>query len=252
MAYNVESYWDRVAGQIELRDRSNLIAGDDEPFYKYKRKLFVRLFDTIDFKHKKVMEIGCGPGGNLLLLTGKECKKITGVDISASMLELAARNLKNSDVELKKIDGITLPFPNGSYDLVFTSTVLQHNTDEIKLRQLIREIGRVAEKEIIIFERIEKKIKGNDTNTGRPVDFYQKLFAENRFTLTNTRFIQIQASHFIMGGIRKLFNKKDRDEGAPVSRSSRILQRFFLPLTKLADRIIPSRRDLAMLHFKRE
>jgi hypothetical protein len=59
--YKVEPYWDNVASHISKREYSNVIAGDDEPYYKYKRKLFLKLFDTIDFSNKKGFRIRIRP-----------------------------------------------------------------------------------------------------------------------------------------------------------------------------------------------
>src|SRR6478736_262006 len=127
--YNTEAYWDNVAQEIGGREDLQIIAGDDEPYYRYKRKLFLQLFDTLDFKNKSVLEIGSGPGGNLHHLLQKNCKKIAGVDISPQMVELSKKLLQGSGVEVTKIDGIHLPFDDDSFDIIFTSTVLQHNTD---------------------------------------------------------------------------------------------------------------------------
>jgi len=38
-------YWDKVAKSIEARDGGSLIAGDDEPYCRYKRRLFLKLFN---------------------------------------------------------------------------------------------------------------------------------------------------------------------------------------------------------------
>ena len=38
--YDREAYWDKVAEEISSRNDLKIIAGDDEPYYRYKRKLF--------------------------------------------------------------------------------------------------------------------------------------------------------------------------------------------------------------------
>jgi ubiquinone/menaquinone biosynthesis C-methylase UbiE len=249
--YTPETYWNNVAENISTRDELKIIAGDDEPYYRYKRSKFLKLFDTIDFKNKKVLEVGSGPGGNLDFLTNKGCKEIIGVDVSDKMIELSKRVLQNKNIQVKKIDGHTLPFDNNYFDIVFTSTVLQHNTDEIQLKELIKSICRVSNSEVIIFERIEKKITGHESNLGRPVEYYSKLFKENGFTLTETHFLSIQASYFFCGTIRKIFNRKDRKEGEPISRISYILQSAVLPVTRVIDKLVSTKRDLCMLRFRK-
>lgn len=250
--YNPENYWDKVAEDISARDDLKVIAGDDEPYYRYKRKLFLKLFDTVNFENKKVLEVGSGPGGNLDFLRARRCAKIVGVDISAKMIELSKRLLQDKNIEVHKIDGFSLPFGDNSFDLVFTSTVLQHITDEVQLKRLIKNICRVSRSEVIVCERIEKKISGHETNVGRPVDYYRALFKENDFGLVSAQYLPIQASYLLCGIIRKVFNKRDRKEGEPTSKISEGLQRIVLPVTKLIDRLIPSKRDLGILSFKKK
>jgi ubiquinone/menaquinone biosynthesis C-methylase UbiE len=250
--YNPEAYWDKVAGNIAARDGLNIIAGDDEPYYRYKRKRFLELFDTIDVADKKVLEIGSGPGGNLQYLSKRNCAEIAGVDISTAMIGLSKKHLAGTNIKLQKIDGLSLPFDTGYFDLVFTSTVLQHITDEATLFTLIKEICRVSCKEVIIFERIEKKIKGHETNLGRPVDYYAALFENNGFNLISTRLLPIRVSYYISGGIRKLFNTPSKKEGEPNNKIISALQNTTLPVTRLLDKLVPAHWGSGMLLFTKD
>ncbi|HJW30612.1 MAG TPA: class I SAM-dependent methyltransferase, partial [Saprospiraceae bacterium] len=127
--YHPEPYWSDVAKRIKSRKGKNVIAGDDEPFYRYKRKRFLSLLKEVDFSGKKVLEVGSGPGGNLKELSTVPGIKLVGADISDDMINLAKSILPTS-IELVKTNGTTLPFADQSFDAVFTATVLQHNTDE--------------------------------------------------------------------------------------------------------------------------
>lgn len=250
-SYNPERYWDEVAKNISSRRDLKLIAGDDEPFYRYKRKRLLEMIDTIDFSGKAILEVGCGPGGNLDYIWSKGVRKITGVDISTQMIALAKQLLKGKAIEVLKINGRDLPFEAGSFDVVFTSTVLQHNTNESHLGKLIQEICRVSRQEVYLFERVESTIKGHESNLGRPVAYYARLFKENGFALQQTRSLPIQASFYACGIIRKLFNSRKRKEGEPLSRISLVLEQLILPVTTLLDKLIPSNRDLTLLKFSR-
>jgi ubiquinone/menaquinone biosynthesis C-methylase UbiE len=251
VSYHTEAYWDDVAKHIREREGSNLIAGDDEPYYRYKRSLFLQLFSGLQVRDRSVLEIGSGPGGNLLQLKQMGCKKVAGADISSNMIALAQRSLGEHAI-IRKTDGVSLPFENRSYDLVFTSTVLQHNTDEGKLILLIKDMARVAKEEIVLFERIEKTVRGHESNLGRPVSYYANLLNSCGFKLEETRFLPIQASYYTCGAIRKLFNSKSRKEGEPLSPFSILLEKVTLPVTRVLDRLIPSNRDLGMLRFTRK
>lgn len=250
--YNPETYWDKVAENIASRNDLNIIAGDDEPYYRYKRKLFLELMDTIDFSQKDVLEIGSGPGGNLVYLLSKECKSITGVDISNQMVELSRKLIEGQGIQIIKTNGRDLPFEKNSFDITFTSTVLQHNTDENQLKEIVREICRVSGKEVILFERIENKLKGHERNLGRPVRYYADLFNDYGFILKQTKSLQIQVSYYACGLIRKAFNLKSRKEGEPLSKTSIVLEKLILPLTMFLDKFTPSSRDLSLLKFERK
>ena len=154
--YQPEPYWSEVANRIKARKGENIIAGDDEPFYRYQRKKFISMLNSVNFIDKSVLEIGCGPGGNLQEIWKKSPLRLAGVDISAEMIELS-RNKLPQEIELIKIDGTNLPFKNQEFDYVFTATVLQHNTNEEMLKKIIAELCRVASDKVFLFERIEKR-----------------------------------------------------------------------------------------------
>jgi ubiquinone/menaquinone biosynthesis C-methylase UbiE len=251
ISYNPEVYWDTVAKNILVRPDLKIIAGDDEPYYRYKRRRFLELLNTIDFSGKTVLEIGSGPGGNLDFILTKSCKKITGVDISQKMIALSQKLLHEKEVEIIKINGKDLPFPDQSFDVVFTSTVLQHNTNEPLLHQLIAEICRVSRDEVLLCERIESKIKGHESNLGRPIKYYDDILKTHHFSRIEKRSMPIQASYFMCGIIRKIFNRRFRKEGEKHARIVVALQNLFLPVTALIDKLLPLERDVMLLRFKR-
>ena len=247
--YNPENYWDEVAGEISAREEIKVIAGDDEPYYRYKRARFLELLNSLDFSNKNVLEIGSGPGGNLEAIFNKGCKSITGVDISSQMIALAKQNLKGKPIDIHKINGKELPFEDNRFDIVFTSTVLQHNPNELILKALVKEICRVSSSEVFLFERIESTIKGHESNLGRPVEYYAALMKAHGFSLVEKRPLPIQVSYYTCGFIRKVFNAADRKEGQPLNKFSILLQNLTLPITKILDSIIKSERDVVFLRF---
>ncbi|MFC2103996.1 class I SAM-dependent methyltransferase [Bacteroidota bacterium] len=248
--YHPETYWTEVARRIKSRKSKNIIAGDDEPFYRYKRKKFLKLFHAINFNNKSILEIGCGPGGNLLEVWEKSPYRLVGADISEDMLKLSKEKLPQ-EIELVKIDGTTLPFKDKEFDYVFTATVLQHNTDENMLKKIMAEICRVSNDKVFLFERIEKTIKGDELCLGRPVSYYEEICNSHGFKLINTDFINIRVSYFVCGIIRKVFSPKSRKEGEPLSRFAIFLQKIKLPITSQLDKIFKSKKDVAKMEFKR-
>lgn len=247
--YKPEEYWTIVGERIEERtDSENYVAGDDEPYYRYKREEFLKLLNKVNFKNKSILEVGCGPGGNLKHLLNSDAKSLTGCDISSQMVKLANKNLP-PNIKIVKTNGTEMPFEKNSFDIIFTATVLQHNTNENMLINLIAEICKLNPSEIYFFERIEANLKGDDLCMGRPVEYYAKLMKNNGYQLSDVQFINIRTSYYVSGIIRKLFNKSTRKEGEPITSFSKLLQNITLPITKIFDKIIKSNKDLAMLKF---
>jgi ubiquinone/menaquinone biosynthesis C-methylase UbiE len=251
-SYHPEPYWSDVAERIDSREERNVIAGDDEPYYRYKRDRFLRLLKNTDFNDKNVMELGAGPGGNIaFILQNFSPKSFTDADISAKMLELAAKNVKNSKVKFVKTDGQNLPFEKGAFDISFAATVLQHNTDEKMLLKIIAEMCRVTHDKVVIFEKIEPTITGDELCLGRPVTYYAKAFETHGFQLVETEFINVKISYYVSGGIRKLLNPPSRKEGEPLSKIAVFMQNMTLVVTKQLDKVFTSRRNIGKLVFQK-
>lgn len=209
----------------------------------------MELFRTIDFEHKSVLEFGSGPGGNLKELISLNASKIVGVDISDKMVALAKSHVDHHKVDIVKIDGEHLPFPDKSFDIVFTATVLQHNTDETMVRKIIPELCDMCKEQLILFERVEATTSGDELCLGRPISFYKDLCAASGFYLDKTEFINIQASFLASGVIRKIFSPNHK-EGKKMNDLTVRLQESLLPFTTKIDPFIPVDRDLAMMVFK--
>jgi ubiquinone/menaquinone biosynthesis C-methylase UbiE len=247
--YNPETYWSAVANRMAKREKNVILAGDDEPYYEYKRVEFLSMLKKFDFKDKNVCEIGCGPGGNLAEVLKLNPKKLTGVDISADMLNIAKSNLNNNQVEFHKTNGTSIEIPTDTFDVVFTATVLQHNTDEEMLAKLIAEIARISKHRVVFFERVESKIMGDDLCKGRPVRYYESIMNAHGYKLLNVDFINIRVSYYICGALRKIFNGANHQEGEPLNSTAYLLQKITLPITKILDKIFTSKKDIAAMSF---
>jgi len=249
--YHPENYWSEVGQRIEERENGkNVIAGDDEPYYRYKRREFLKLLNEVDFKGKSVLEVGHGPGGNLLEVWKHEPSRLEGVDISEQMVKLAQNKIPR-EITVQKINGIELPFPADEFDIVFTATVLQHNTNEQMLKDLMKEIARVSKDSIILFERIEREVKGDELCLGRPVEYYSAIMSDYGYGLETTKFINIRTSYYVSGVIRKVLNPGSRKEGEPLNKLSEILQIATLPITSIADKVFKSNKDIGRLQFRK-
>lgn len=89
------------------------------------------------------LDFGCGSG---LWRAYFRPGRYVGVDQNEAMIREAQRRWSGDDATFVccpgVADGVPLPFPSGAFDLVWTCTVLQHNTDHDK-RPILRELRRV-------------------------------------------------------------------------------------------------------------
>lgn len=250
--YHPEPYWSEVAERIASRSGNNVIAGDDEPYYRYKRRRFLELLQSIDFENKKVLEVGSGPGGNLRVIAEKSPSELHGADISQSMIELASQTLEGKNVKLTKVNGERLPFEDQYFDVVFSATVLQHNTDEGMMKQVLQEMSRVSGDRVVLFEKIDRVISGDELCKGRPVAYYESICKEEGFELVEVEFINIHISYLFSGVVRKVLNSKNRKEGEPLNKFSIALQKMSLPLTSALDKVFPVEKNVGKLVFERK
>jgi len=222
VGYEPETYWTEVARGISDRAGGNVVAGDDEPFYRYKREKFVRTFlDDLGVKGQSCLEVGCGPGGNLGVLRAQQPLRLVGCDVSGAMVELASRN--NPSVEVVKTDGRSLPFDDGEFDTALTVTVLQHNVDEV-MRSVLAEICRVATARIVLFEETSLRRAEKYSFVSRPLADYALVAARHGFVLESVDYLHEVVLKRLTGLSRKLLNRPGLHEGAPKGRISRAVE----------------------------
>lgn len=93
-------------------------------------------------KGKRILDVGCGPGGYLIALSERE-RECYGVDplkdISVARANKEAKE-KKTPVFLCQATGEYLPFRSGMFDLVLCLSTLQHVSDQ---KMALHEISRV-------------------------------------------------------------------------------------------------------------
>ncbi len=82
----------------------------------------------------KILEVGCGDGFYLHLLSGLGMKlDLTGVDVDKPALESAKRNLEGKKIKLIEADLMKkLPFKNNHFNKVIMSEVAEHLPNDVK------------------------------------------------------------------------------------------------------------------------
>jgi 2-polyprenyl-3-methyl-5-hydroxy-6-metoxy-1,4-benzoquinol methylase len=101
---------------------------------------FSRFVPFEDLAGKDVLEVGCGSGFAVQLFA-EAGARVTAVDLTdwAVATTRARLDAFGLDGEVQRGDGEDLPFPDASFDLVFSWGVIHHSSDmEAALRELVR------------------------------------------------------------------------------------------------------------------
>lgn len=96
-----------------------------------------------------VLEVGANIGLELEFLRRMGFSKLTGIEINEYAVAQAKKN--HPDVNVMHGSGFAIPFPDSSYDFVFTSGVLIH-ISPADIQDMMREMHRVSGRYIWGFE----------------------------------------------------------------------------------------------------
>ncbi len=168
--------------------RGRAVFASDVGGTRFRQLLLCRVIER--WKPKSVLEVGCGNGINLILLSGRFPEiTFTGVELTSGGHEAAKRfqeqarlpesiqafaPLQTEDPEaFKRIDFVqgdasNLPFSTGSFDLVY-SVLAVEQMEQIRA-QALGEIARVAGKVVAMIEPF------HDVNDG----FWSRLYIYRR------------------------------------------------------------------------
>jgi len=92
-----------------------------------------------------ILEVGCGRGNELQLLYDVGHHDLTGIEIDRRVVNAA--NEKRPHLKIKHGSAYKLPFPDKSFDAVFTVGLLIH-IRPTEVKQVCKEILRVARKRV--------------------------------------------------------------------------------------------------------
>lgn len=161
-----------TAGDLE-------VVGDLDVFQRDKRRRMLDWLARRPVTGLRILEVGCGAGGNLRFLHRKGAF-VEGADISPRMIEVTRRLNANAGIEFPThvIDGAHLPHATGTLDVVLTVTALQHNHDGPMLESLVRDIARVLAPggEAWILEGVHRVRAVHRQSVHRTADEYRRMF----------------------------------------------------------------------------
>lgn len=119
----------------------------DAVFHRWNEPLhdatgyFGRIFNYENYRGKKVLEIGCGMGCMSGHWATHEAD-ITAIDLNPVAIEKTTRRFELFGLkgDIREVDAETLPFPDDSFDLVYSWGVIHHTPG---IQQASREMFRV-------------------------------------------------------------------------------------------------------------
>jgi ubiquinone/menaquinone biosynthesis C-methylase UbiE len=141
----IERYWNARIHDLEMTDRP---VGSREFFqdlddYRFDKLHYLpRLVDFDGFRGQTLLEVGCGIGTDLVRFA-RGGAIVTGIDLSATAIELARKNFEWHGLvprELRVANAEALPYPDNSFDVVYGHGVIQYTSDPARL---VRECHRV-------------------------------------------------------------------------------------------------------------
>ena len=121
--YCYDDIWNQAYGDMQ----------DMGPVHRHMRRMLGDLLGEIEYE--SVLDVGCGAGHNLpLLCAGRQLNRVSGADISTEAL-MRARERADADFVHLDIERDTL---DDTWDLVFSSLVLEHLPDDLSALRHMR------------------------------------------------------------------------------------------------------------------
>jgi ubiquinone/menaquinone biosynthesis C-methylase UbiE len=156
---DVRQYWNEYVNDIEVTD---LPVGSSEFFdalekYRYDKIDYLRAYvDFPRYQGKKVLEIGCGAGIDLMQFA-RAGALVSARDLTENAVDLATRNLAREGYsgDIRQGNAEDLDFPDDTFDVVYSHGVLHHTVDTEKaIAEVYRVLKPGGEAVIMLYNRI--------------------------------------------------------------------------------------------------
>ena len=129
-----------------MKSNYNLMAKIYDPiFYLALKPIRIAVMnELLKYKEKIILDLCCGTGNQIKLLSKHGFRNLSCLDISGSMLEIAKRS--DSSIKIYKEDATKTNFDNASFDVVIISFAI-HEKDRNTQQALINEAYRIIKKD---------------------------------------------------------------------------------------------------------
>jgi SAM-dependent methyltransferase len=155
----VQAFWDaKPCGTVDVAEAR---AGTPDGFRalddrRYVLEPCIEAFAAFE-RHagRRVLEIGCGAGADLMRFA-RAGARVTGVDLSPVSLDLTRRRFEAFvlPADLRVADAENLPFPDATFDLVYSWGVLHHTPETARaVAEVFRVIVSGGSARIMLYHR---------------------------------------------------------------------------------------------------
>ena len=129
-----------------MKSNCNLMAKIYDPiFYLALKPIRIAVMnELLKYKEKIILDLCCGTGNQIKLLSKHGFRNLYCLDISDSMLEIAKRS--DSSIKIYNEDATKTNFDNASFDVVIISFAI-HEKDRNTQQALIDETYRIIKKD---------------------------------------------------------------------------------------------------------
>ncbi len=156
---SVKNYWNQASCGTEFINKKKFSFEYFEAIEEFRYRIEPEIFAFAQFTRfhgKKMLEVGVGAGSDFLQWV-RAGTQAHGIDLTTEAIEnvkqrLAVYNLQA--IELQVADAENLPYPNNSFDLVYSWGVIHHSPDTPKcLAEIIRVTKPGGMIKIMIYNR---------------------------------------------------------------------------------------------------
>ena len=155
----IHHYWNDHIHDLAIAKHPAGTPGFFEDLDEYrfdKLNYLPRVVDFAAYKGKKILEIGCGIGIDLVQFA-ENGAIVAGVDLADTSIELAQKNFASRGLsgEFYRLNGEDLPFEDNAFDMVYAHGVLQYTEDAQKMiHEIYRVLKPLGEAIMMVYNKI--------------------------------------------------------------------------------------------------
>lgn len=175
---DVRSYWNEYINDVEVTDLPVGTAAFFDALERYRYEKIDYLKDYVGFpryRGRKVLEIGCGVGIDLLQFA-RAGALVSAIDLTENAVRLARANLAREghagDIRVGNAEA--LDFPDSSFDVVYSHGVLHHTVDTERAVGEVHRVLRPGGEAIIMLYNRHSWFNLVAILSGTPIEHAQK------------------------------------------------------------------------------